>query len=738
MNRRVRGPGVPWVVSRPGSFFFRRRRIWPVGLLLAASLSKALHAQDAPGYTHDDFGGIGLLQMPTARMADDGELGFTATRVYPFTHYNVMLQPLPWMEAVFRYTDVSNELYGPVSLSGHQKLKDKSIDLKVRLWDETRYWPAVSIGGRDVAGTGLFSGEFVVATKRFGPLDLSLGMGWGNVGARGNLPNPFGWIYSGFDQRAGNTNQQGGEFNVFNYFRGRAALFGGVEYQTPLHWLRFKLEVDGNNYQHEAHNNNLQQRTPLNAAALFRINRNVDFTVGYERGTTVMGTLSLHANLAEHQPPAKTLDPAPEPLRELTSTTAAPATTYAAIPSSKPLEQVDWRELSHALNVNAGIAVRSIGRRGSDLVIHGEQQRYFYSAEALGRTSRILDNRLDGSFDWFTLASESYGLPMVEYTLHRPRFVELLDHQIDSTAFKRSIEQDDPIPQPEQTLYTATPKKFDAGAAVAYKQSLGGPNAFVLYQVTADGSASYHFTPNLWWDGLVSVNLFNNYDKFTYTAPSLLPRVRTNIREYLTTSDITMPNFQLTGTRRLADDLFGMAYGGMLESMYAGVGGEVLYRPFGDRWAVGMDVNWVRQRGFRQNFSLLGYRIVTGDATVYLDTGFHDVTVAVSAGRYLAGDIGMTLDISREFANGAKMGAYATLTNKSGQATGEGSFDKGIYFSIPFDLLLPRSSRNTATFMWEPLLRDGGARLSRRYTLYNMTSDRDGDLFDNNVDKVVE
>jgi hypothetical protein len=52
--------------------------------------------------------------------------------------------------------------------------------------------------------------------------------------------------------------------------------------------------------------------------------------------------------------------------------------------------------------------------------------------------------------------------------------------------------------------------------------------------------------------------------------------------------------------------------------------------------------------------------------------------------------------------------------------------------------MLPRSSRTSASFMWEPLLRDGGARLNRRYTLYNMTSDRDGDLFDNNVDKVVE
>jgi hypothetical protein len=177
----------------------------------------------------------------------------------------------------------------------------------------------------------------------------------------------------------------------------------------------------------------------------------------------------------------------------------------------------------------------------------------------------------------------------------------------------------------------------------------------------------------------------------------------------------------------------------MLESMYAGAGGEVLYRPFGERWAVGADVNWVKQRGFDQDFSLRRYHVITGQATGYFNTGFHDVTVAVSVGRYLAGDWGSTIDVSREFHNGARMGAYATVTNKSGGAGyGEGSFDKGIYVSIPFDMLLPHSSRSRATLLWQPLIRDGGARLNKRYTLYTLTNDLDGDLFDKNLEKIRE
>ena len=52
------------------------------------------------------------------------------------------------------------------------------------------------MGLRDLGGTGLFSGEYVVGSKRFGAFDWHLGLGWGYVGARGNLRNPFRIFFS--------------------------------------------------------------------------------------------------------------------------------------------------------------------------------------------------------------------------------------------------------------------------------------------------------------------------------------------------------------------------------------------------------------------------------------------------------------------------------------------------------------------------------------------------------------
>ena len=682
----------------------------------------ALHAQSAP--TQSDFGGAGLWQTPTARMADEGEVAFTASHVSPYTRYNFTLQPLPWLEGIFRYSDISNRPYGVPSLSGNQSYKDKSIDAKVRLWEESRYRPAFAVGVRDLGGTGLFSSEYMVAGKRFGPLDASLGLAWGYLGNRGDIGNPFAIFSSKFNTRPTRGSNPGGQFNSHSYFRGHPAFFGGVSYQTPWQPLVLKLEYEGNDYRHEPLGDNQRQRTPLNVGAVYRLNRSVDLSVAYERGTTAMLGLTLHTNLARSSGPTKLLDPAP-PQRPATPPTRTPA-------------QVDWPAVSRQLHDNAGIEVSRISRRGSELLVTGEQRRYFYPAKALGRTARVLDTQLGPGIDWYTMVSTREGMSMVATSVHRQRFDDLLDDNIDLSTFRRSVEQDTPLPQHEQVLYQAVPKKFDGGLSLSYSQSLGGPDAFILYQVAADYDANYHFTPNLWWSGDLSANLLNNYSQFKYDAPSDLPRVRTYVREYLTSSRITLPIFQLTASRRLGSDLYGLAYAGMLESMYGGAGAELLYRPMGERWAIGADANWVKQRGFNQDFSFRGYHVVTGQVTGYFDTGYKDVTLALSAGRYLAGDWGTTIDVSREFSNGVRMGAYATFTNVSAQRFGEGSFDKGIYVSIPFDLMLPRSHTSSARILWQPLLRDGGARLNKRYSLYDLTSDRDSDLFNDNLQKVTE
>lgn len=715
---------------------------------LGLGLASGVHAQALS--SQSDWGGVGLLQTPSARMAEEGELAFSASHVSPYSRYNIALQPFSWLEGSFRYTSVANRRYGP-AIAGDQNYKDKSIDVKVRLWKESRWLPDLALGIRDIGGTGLFAGEYLVASKRFGALDASLGLATGYLGNRGDFGNPLGVLDDRFKTRPRETTAAG-DFSTSAMFRGRVGIFGGIHYQTPWAPLQLKLEYDGNDYQHEPQNNNQRQRTAVNVGAVYALNRNVDISLGWERGTTMMASIALHNNLKRARGMPKLLDPPPEPVRPRpqSSTAAhaspAPAGGYrdAAEKAHAQRDQAlaalagtDWTDVATRLRNNAGLQVEQIAVRGNELVVSGEQGRYFYPAQGLGRAARVLDNSVDPWIDWFTLVNTRLGMPLAETSINRSAFEQYLAHDRDLQALARATEITAPTRQQRQVLYQAPLDRYRGGFAPGFRQVLGGPDAFILYQLSADYSASYFFSRGTWLSGVVSVNLLNNFDKFRYDAPSNLPRVRTYMRQYLTSSDVTVPNLQLTTARSLGGALYGMAYAGMLESMYGGVGGELLYRPFGERWALGIDLNWVKQRGFEQHLDFRNYQITTGHVSGYFEVGRAQRTVvSVAAGRYLAGDWGATLNVGRVFDNGVTMGAYATKTNVSSEEFGEGSFDKGIYFSVPMDFLLPRSTRGRATVVWSPLTRDGGARLARRYSLYQLTGERDTDLFRDNFDQI--
>ncbi|MHC8387372.1 YjbH domain-containing protein [Pseudomonas sp. MDT2-39-1] len=684
-------------------------------LLLPCGLA---HAE--PRLTQNDFGGVGLMQTPTARMAPAGELSVNASRTDPYTRYSVSLQPFEWLEGSFRYTAITNRRYGPESLSGDQSYKDKAVDLKVRLWQESHWAPELALGFRDVGGTGLFSSEFLVANKRYDDFDFSAGIAWGYIGNRGDVDNPLGWAADRFNTRP--DGEGTGDVNTNAYFRGRPSLFGGVTYQTPWDPLSLKLEYEGNDYKNEPKDNAIKQDSPINIGAVFKLSDSVDLSAGWERGNTAMFGITLHTNFDSRKTPAKTYDPPAERLPA-----QAPAT---------PPDQVNWANVSQRLQKNAGYKVERITQRGPELFVYGEQTNYFHSAKAVGRASRILDNSVNDDIDWFTLVNKRYDMPLEETSVPREIFREVVNNEEPLQTLHRTTEVNGAMPHTETTLYTATRDPFNYGIGLGYKQNVGGPDG-LLYQLSADADAEYRFTRNTWWSGMLSANLVNNYDHFTYDAPSGLPRVRTDLRKYLTTSDVTMPTFQVNHAEQLDKDLYGMVYGGYLESMFAGVGGEVLFRPAGQRWSVGADLNYVRQREFNQGFGLRDYSTVTGHITGYTDLPF-DTQAAVSVGRYLARDWGTTIDLSRELRNGVRFGAWATLTTATKAEYGEGSFDKGIYISIPFDELMSMSTMRRANIVWSPLTRDGGARLNRSYWLHSMTDSRDSDLFYRNFDKITE
>jgi len=171
-----------------------------------------------------------------------------------------------------------------------------------------------------------------------------------------------------------------------------------------------------------------------------------------------------------------------------------------------------------------------------------------------------------------------------------------------------------------------------------------------------------------------------------------------------------------------APNWYSQVYAGYLEMMYAGAGSEILYRPHNRDWAIGLDANYAKQRDWNNIMQLADYDVVTGHLTTYWQLPFMNKTLAkISVGQYLAGDKGITFDLSRQFDSGIVAGAYMTKTNVSAREYGEGSFTKGFYITIPLELMLVRPTKQAATVSWVPLTRDGGQMLGKRYGLYNLT-----------------
>ncbi|HAW77137.1 MAG TPA: YjbH domain-containing protein, partial [Alteromonas australica] len=231
-------------------------------------------------------GGAGLIQTPTARMRDEGAFAASYTDNGEYRFWSVSLQLYDWMEATARYTDVRTRLYSDVdSFSGDQTLKDKGLDVKFRLWKESYYLPDISVGFRDFGGTGFFESEYVNASKSIGPFDIHLGVGWGYLGTASDFTNPFCEFRESFCERPTGFSGEGGKIDYDQFFKGSAAIFGGIEYQTPWEPLTLKLEFEGNDYTQDRAGV-LEQDSRWNVGAVYRLD-NFDFSLNYQRGNTV-------------------------------------------------------------------------------------------------------------------------------------------------------------------------------------------------------------------------------------------------------------------------------------------------------------------------------------------------------------------------------------------------------------------------------------------------------------------
>ncbi|MEZ8916206.1 YjbH domain-containing protein [Vibrio lentus] len=688
-----------------------------------------------------NFGGVGLMQMPTGRMAPEGEFNFSASFNNEYYFYNVSLQVMPWLETTIRYTQVQDLLYSggadqdcsQNSFSGCTKYTDKGIDFKLRLIEEGYYLPEVSVGVRDFGGTGLFDGEFVAATKRFGPVDFTLGMAWGYMGTSGNFTNPLCKASDKYCERPSDFKGNGGSVDFERWFKGDAAIYGGFEYQTPYKPLTLKLEYDGNDYSQDfpvvRGGVDMTQHTPWNVGAVYRFTDWGSAKVSYERGDTLTLGFDLSTNF-----------------NKMYSVWRDTETAELRPSGVKTVDDIDMAALAEELETIAGYEQAQILVDGNSIVVKGTQVKYRDRDIALERGATVIANVVPSYIDTYRIIENDKSLELTETTVDAQMFKaaannSYLNAQTSDATNTHELERE------KSVIYHDGRERFDVSISPNLAQSFGSAENFYLYSLGLYTNASFWVLNNVELSGSLYVNLIDNYDKFNYEIPSdgtdQTPRVRTLFRSYVD-DPVRLDRLQLTWFEDYGSGVYTQAYGGYLESMFAGVGGEILYRPFNQNWAIGADMTAISQRDPESWFGTFDqeiqvnpddsnrtYKVIDKGTTGFI-TGYYtpqwdflsDTLLKVGVGKFLAGDIGTRVDFSKQFKSGVIAGAFVSLTDMTTEEYGEGSYTKGFYVSIPFDLVTVKPSSSRAGFTWLPITRDGGQVLNKQYNLFDQTDAR--------------
>jgi len=677
------------------------RQVVIASLLLSASGAEAADLK----FPISTYGTPGLIDMPTGKVFPDGQLSVTTSYFNDAQKYTLSFQISPRMFGSFRYSILDK------FDAGSRNRYDRSFDFGYLLMEESNLRPSVVVGLRDFGGTGLYGSEYVAATKHFmdDRLALTGGIGWGRLGSYGGFTNPLSILSDAFETRGdGPTNiSEVGRLETDQWFRGDAALFGGVAYQVNDR-LTLKAEYSSDAYEAESDRIGFDHKTPFNAALSYGFKNGAEVSVYALHGSEfgIMGSIPITPQKPKYPSGIEEAPP-----------TLIPRQTQAALSwDANSVRQKD-SSLSMALK-DQGITLEGITIEGDTATVRFVNGRYPAEAQALGRAARVLANQLPADITTFRLEAMANGVTTSRTTLRRSD-LESLEYDLDGSwrSFARADFED--AAHSEAAPIAGIYPKFNWRITPYLDPSLFDPDNPVRADFGVQAAASLEPARGLVFSAAVRQPVAGNLDTSTRPSNSVLPHVRTDSAEYAKQSDLEIKYLTAEYFFRPGKNLYGRATVGYLETMYGGVSGEVLWKPVNGPLALGAELNYVKKRDFDQMFGFQDYDIVTGHASAYYDFG-GGYLGQLDVGRYLAGDYGATFSVDREFDNGFRVGAFFTLTDVSFDDFGEGSFDKGIRFSVPVDWLTGAATQGGYGTTIRPVVRDGGARLDVRNRLYDV------------------
>lgn len=600
--------------------------------------------------------------MPSARFYNESAHGITLYDGYPPQKITFSSNPFDWLEASFFYTNIQDKPYPGYEF---QDYKDKGFNFKLRIKEEDNL-PAIAVGINDIAGTGFFSSEYIVASYGIFNLDLHFGLGWGTLnGSNNRVKNPFSYISDKFKDRPRDFEGYGGELDFSKYFSGKTASpFFGISYAYNEKLL-LKLEKDTTlingliNYQ--------IPDSDYSFGIEYLINDNFSFGISHERGN-----YSSFKFIYKNNPKNS-------------------YRSYKYKPASFDEESNKYAKLVKNLEEN-GIGVNKITEAAGSIGLELTQ----FIHPNLNQIEQIISQAsLDAGIDDKKIKKEI---------------------KIASLTAVSEID-DDMKDNPNIVYQREKTRAFNSSTKLRFRPFLASREEFFKGALLLENDSEAIISDSFFFNLNLKYSLYNNFDNFRYDPVDVYPaQVRSDVKDYLKNMDnkllIGRAQFDYHITPKNNHHLMFTA--GILEDMYNGYGFEYLYFKQKSNYAFGFELFNVTKRDYKWGFGTLDYSNTTGSINLYYrNYGRIPFDGKFSIGEYLAGDFGTSFELSRTFENGTKFGVFATFTDVSSRQFGEGSFDKGIFFNIPV-------YGNFINYTWRPLTKDPGAKLNRKHTLYDL------------------
>jgi hypothetical protein len=649
---------------------------------------------DKPFNNASNWGGTGLMEVPSARVLGEGEIRFGYAQADPYRWYAGGLGVFSWLEVSGRYTEVKNI---PSGLgSGFGALKDKAVDLKLQILPESKRFPAMALGLHDIHGTQLFEAEYLVLNRQLFPMDFTLGLG------RGRLKGPIDlWDEVG--------------------------LFGGIEVALTdrIHLLAEYNPIEYEDDKTSARGVPEGADRPVNLGMRMKLYPGLDLGLSFQRGDTFGFMLHAQAELGQPLIP-KGPDPPYWP------TVASTATGHT-----------HFQEMTDRIYdtlCEAGFQDVIVSAKDKALVAQFENNQYLSNAKAAGRVLRILLFYAPADIQNLSVVIRRRRIPVVKISVGSRQLKAFLFGEITEEAFSAHIEikiVSDSSASEFRSLLEKENKKphHNLGVKPSLDTYFNDPSG----ALKARTGIKPYLGATLWR----GASVYARYDVPFYSNISssndpLPDAVRSDSFLYLD-RDYSFDRLLMDQVVRLSDRTFGRISLGYLESMYAGVGGEILtFLGQGDL-ALGLEADWVKKREAGTQFDLLDFKTHSILGNAYYRVPLKKITLRVQYGRFLAGDLGWMFHVGREFATGAKVGFWYSDTDTDDLiGFNKGYHSKGVFVSLPARMFLPHDSPVRYDYTFVPWTRDVAATVFHWSDLFQFGADLMPGEFKRNVGHMRE